>query len=190
MPVTEYLTNNGIPNRVPISYRACSSSNAASDDLSTIPASISPKIALELQLGLDGMFFGCSSIRMRDISDGTTNTIMIGESLTDPDYVKDGQGMDYWGFGAPQTGTWDCIPGDVGGTEYSEALGSCVVHMNSGRDPTVSGVLMELSFGSYHAGGAQFVFADGSARFISENVDMGIYRALGSISGGEVIGGF
>lgn len=190
MAVPEHISNEGIPNRVPISYRACSSSNAASDDLSTIPAAVTPKIALEMQSGLDGMFFGCSSIRMRDITDGTTNTIMIGESYTDPTYVKDGQGMDYWAFGAPQTGGWDCIPGDLGGTEYCEGLGSCVSRINSRKDPTIPGVLMEMSFGSYHVGGAQFVLADGSVRFISENVDQTLYRALGSISGGEVVGEF
>ena len=76
------IDNNGIPARVPISYRGCSSSNAASDDISTIPASVTPKIALEMQSGLDGMFYGCSSTRIRDITDGTSNTIMIGESFT------------------------------------------------------------------------------------------------------------
>jgi len=190
MAVKEHFANEGIPNRVPISYRACSSSNAASDDLASIPASVSPKVALEMQSGLDGMFYGCSSVRIRDIRDGTSNTIMIGESFTDPTYVKDGQAMDYWAFGAPQTEGWDCVPGDRGGTEYSEGLGSCVVRINSRRDPSVHGVLMEMSFGSYHTGGAHFALADGSAGFISESVDMGIYRALGSIRGGEVVGEF
>jgi hypothetical protein len=151
---------------------------------------VTPKIALEMQSGLDGMFYGCSSTRMRDITDGTTNTIMIGESYTEPNYVKDGQGMDYWAFGAPQTGGWDCIPGDRGGTEYSEGLGSCVVPINSRRNPLIAGVLMEMSFGSYHVGGAQFALGDGSVRFISENLDMVVYRALGSIGGGEVVGEF
>jgi len=184
------IDNQGIPGRVPISYRGCSSSNAASDDISTIPASVMPKIALEMQTGLDGMFYGCSSTRIRDITDGTSNTIMLGESYTEPNYVKDGQGMDYWAFGAPQTGGWDCIPGDLGGTEYSEGLGSCVVPINSRRNPLINGVLMEMSFGSYHVGGAQFALGDGSVRFISENLDMTVYRALGSRGGGEVVGEF
>ncbi len=179
--------NQGIPGRVPVSYRGVSSSNAASDDISTIPASITPKIALEMQTGLDGMFYGCSSVRIRDITDGTSNTLMIGESFTDT-YVKDGQQMDYWAFGAPQTGGWDCRPGDLGGTEYSEGLGSAVVPINSRLNPAIPGVLMEMSFGSYHVGGAQFTLADGSVRFISQNVDLGLYRATASIGGGEVVG--
>lgn len=190
MAVAENITNQGIPGRVPTSYRAVSGSNAVSDDESTVPPG-HPVVALEHQTGLDGMFFGCSDTRIRDITDGTSNTLMIGESFTDPGYVKDGQGMDYWLFGAPQTGGWDCRPGDRGGTEYSEGLGSTYWHINTRiRDPSVPGVIMELTFGSYHVGGAQFALGDGSVRFLSENIDLNLLRALGSVNGGEVIGEF
>lgn len=189
MAVPEHDDNNGIPGRVPTSYRAVSGSNAVSDDESTVPPG-HPVVALENQTGLNGMFYGCSSTRIRDITDGTSTTFMIGESFTDPDFVKDGQGMDYWLLGSPQTGGWDCTPGDRGGTEYSEGLGSTYWHMNARLDPTVPGVLVEISFGSYHVGGAHFTMADGSARFVSENISLDILRALGSIDGGEVIGEF
>ena len=43
-------------------------------------------------------------------------------------------------------------------------------------------------FSSHHTGGAQFCQADGSVRFISENIDKGVYRSLATINGGEVIG--
>lgn len=181
--------NSGIPGRVPISYKAVASSNAASDDLSTVPAGYDP-IALEMQSGLDGMFFGCSSTQMRDLTDGTSNTLMLGETFTDVSFAKDGQGMDYWAFGAPSTGGWDCREGDRGGTEYSEGLGSAVVPINSRLNPTIHGRLMELSFGSYHIGGAQFVMGDGSVRFLSENMDLGTLQSLASISGGEIVGEF
>ncbi|MEQ9409507.1 MAG: DUF1559 domain-containing protein [Fuerstiella sp.] len=190
MPVAEHMDNNGIPTRVPTSYRAVSGSNAVADDNSTKPPGHTGA-ALEDQTGLDGMFYGCSNTRIRDIKDGTSNTFMIGENFTDPTYVKDGQGMDYWLFGAPQTGGWDCRPGDLGGTEYSEGLGSTYWHINTRvNDPGMHGVVMELTFGSYHIGGAQFAMGDGSVRFVSENIDLGILRALGSIQGGEVIGEF
>lgn len=188
MAVPQHYNNSGIPARTPISYRAVSGSNAVSDDLSTVPSG-HPAMALEVQKGLNGMFFGCSSVRIRDIIDGTSNTLMIGECYTDPEYVKDGQGMDFWQFGSPQTGGWDCRDGDLGGTEYSEGLGSTYWHLNSRlRDPTLPGVIMELTFGSYHTGGAHFALADGSSRFISENISLDILRALGSIKGREVIG--
>ena len=45
-------------------------------------------------------------------------------------------------------------------------------------------------FSSPHEGGAQFVLGDGSCRFISENIDHGLYQSLATIQGGEVVGEF
>ncbi|MFO0063687.1 MAG: H-X9-DG-CTERM domain-containing protein, partial [Planctomyces sp.] len=44
--------------------------------------------------------------------------------------------------------------------------------------------------GSYHTGGAQFCMADGSVRFVSENISMTTYRRLATRDGGEIIGEF
>ena len=44
------------------------------------------------------------------------------------------------------------------------------------------------AFSSSHAGGCNFVFGDGSVKFVREAVSMATYRALGSRSGGEVVG--
>jgi len=44
--------------------------------------------------------------------------------------------------------------------------------------------------GSQHTGGCQTVLGDGSVRFLSENIDRSLLRALESISGGEVLGEF
>lgn len=46
------------------------------------------------------------------------------------------------------------------------------------------------TFGSHHAGGAHFLLGDGSVRFLSENIDRGIFENLGSIADGNVIGEF
>ena len=42
---------------------------------------------------------------------------------------------------------------------------------------------------SYHPGGVNVGFADGSVRFIKNSVDGQAWRALGTVQGGEVIGG-
>lgn len=96
--------------------------------------------------------------------------------------------MDYWQFGSPQTGGWRF--GTRGGTEYSEGLGSAIVKINASIDPTYHGTLMEMSFGSYHTGGAFFGMADGSVQFLSENIDLGLYQSLATRAGGEVVGEF
>jgi hypothetical protein len=83
-------------------------------------------------LQLNGVFFGESRIRLADVLDGAANTVLVGESYTDPFYVKDGQSMDYWQLGAPETGTW--FAGGTGGTEFSEGLGSTGPRVNSRLD--------------------------------------------------------
>jgi len=42
-------------------------------------------------------------------------------------------------------------------------------------------------FASLHAGGANFLMADGSARFVRDTIDFRIYQALSTIQGGEII---
>ncbi|MGE3775703.1 MAG: DUF1559 domain-containing protein [Pirellulaceae bacterium] len=179
--------NEGIPGRVPVSYRGCAGSDVYSDDVSTIPAGIAPNPRALEQVPLNGLMWGNSSVRMADVIDGTSNTVIVGESFTDT-YSKDGQQMDYWQFGCPQSGGWD--PGDAGGTEYSEGVGSTGPKLNSRLDPTVSGVVMEMSFGSYHPGGALFALTDGSVHFIAQTIDLKVYQGLGSRDGREPVSGF
>lgn len=185
--VPEQLTNEGIPNRAVCSYRVCAGSNIYSDDASTIPPGVPAGAKSLEEVGLNGMFWGCSSVKMRDLVDGASNTVMIGESYVEPTYVKDGQGMDFWTMGSPQSGGWTV--GGAGGTEYSEGLGSTGPRINSRLDPSINGVLMEMSFGSWHVGGATFVMADGSVKFLSETIDQTVYRGLGSRDGGELASG-
>ena len=47
-----------------------------------------------------------------------------------------------------------------------------------------------ISARSMHTGGAQVQLGDASVRFVSENIDLGIWRALGTRAGGEVLGEF
>jgi prepilin-type N-terminal cleavage/methylation domain-containing protein len=199
LPLPPADNNQGIPDRRQASYRVCSGSLIASDDNSTRPApfNVAPYTSLEFSPardpGVNGIMVGAGSTSMKDITDGTTNTIMVGESYTDT-YTKDGQEMDYWNFFIPQiwdTGTNRCwSAGNGSGTEHSEAAGSTLVKLNARLDPTIHGVLMEVSFGSYHIGGAHFTLGDGSVKFLSENIDLNLYRGLGSRNGNEVVGDF
>ena len=47
-----------------------------------------------------------------------------------------------------------------------------------------------FSFRSSHPGGCQFLLCDGSVQFISQNIDMAVYKAMGSRAGGETLGEF
>lgn len=183
MPQPEHVDNDGIAERVPASYRGCGSSDVMSDDPSTTPAGYRSFQEVEH----NGLFYGCSRVALRDVLDGTSTTIMVGESYTDVAFVQDGNAMDYWYLGSPQIDPCNC-DGTTNGTEFSEFAGSTAPRMNARFIAASSGYEKEMSFGSYHVGGAQFCFADGSVRFISESVDRPLYRALGSRDGAEVIG--
>jgi prepilin-type N-terminal cleavage/methylation domain-containing protein len=116
----------------------------------------------------DGMFYHNSKVRLADVTDGSSNTLMVGERRTDR--------MQDW------YSTW---PGMIaeGEEAFQRILGAADHPPN---DP-----LMHFDdFSSQHTGGAQFVLGDGSVRFISANVDGNVYRATATISGGETVGEF
>ena len=195
--------SQGITGRVPASYRGVAGAMISSDDTSTMIAgykmptywplegttddrSGDPDDAKRWVRSSDGILFGGSRIKMRQITDGTSKTLIVGETYTDTDYNKDSQGMDYWAIFGPQLGaakSW--APGYIRGSEYSEGVGSAVVPINSRLNPLMHGTLMEISFGSYHPGGAHFARADGSVGWIAESIDLATYRGLATRAMGE-----
>ncbi|MFO1065941.1 MAG: DUF1559 domain-containing protein, partial [Pirellulales bacterium] len=189
MPLPEHMDYNGITKRVPASYRVVGGSDISSDDNSTvvgygtIPAASTKSFEMT---NLNGAFYVCSATRFGDVIDGLSNTAFAGESHTDPDFTKDGQGMDFWTIGSPQVDPCTCS-GGTGGTEASEAAGSMLVRLNGQiKEPAIDGKLMEVAFGSYHTGGAFFQMGDGSVNFLSDSVDLLVYRAIATRNGGEI----
>ena len=133
-----------------------------------------------------------------DITDGTSNTILIGE-VTHYNFTWDPAMYGMWD---PPSGTACCTL-------------TMVRHGNQRLNPppTASDVVKREGFHSYHTGGAQFGFCDGSVRFISQNVDFtnrqrntatqndlfnsangglnyGVYQRLFSRNDGLVLGDF
>jgi prepilin-type N-terminal cleavage/methylation domain-containing protein len=128
-------------------------------------------------------------VRIRDITDGTTNTIMVGERRSSKrQFAGVVFGLEF----EPR-----------GRTAASAVVGRTYYKMNDGKhcaEPTstLESDQPSSAFGSEHTGGAQFTLADGSVRFISENVqwndnpvndqDRGIYHSLGQLNDGRVVG--
>jgi hypothetical protein len=105
--------------------------------------------------------------RVRDVIDGTSNTFAAGEAL--PAYSQ-------W--------NWWYNPNAVTATCAIPLNRSVKLPPNPGDWPNNYG------FNSRHVGGGHFALLDGSARFVSENIDINLYRAAGTVSGGEVQGEF
>ena len=171
------VSNQGIPRRIPATYRGVASSTATSDD----PSTATNGRHLERN-DLEGIFFRNVGVRMAEITDGTSNTFMVGECYWDT-FSQNGNQMDFWYIASPQI-TPTCS------TEYSEHVGSTGVPYNARKDPTTTGYVKELSFASFHPGGAMFCFGDGSVRFVPYTINYPIYQGLGSRDKGEVVSNF
>ena len=132
--------------------------------------------------------------RLTDIKDGTSNTLLAAE-------VKQGQGEDFrgltwWAEGsgftvyrtpnslgpdyiANGTGKPGCVP-----TSQNALNSDCVAFPSPKPNWNV------FTARSRHPGGVNVVFCDGSTHFVSNGIAWGVWQALGTSQGGEVVGEF
>lgn len=130
-----------------------------------------------------GGTFGINSKRkFQDFRDGTSNTVMVGERMSTSrirnPHEENGKAAQHEKPVIRGTeGTWVGLnPGELSIVSSSE--------MGPPNSNTYG------AFSSPHTGGAQFLVADGSVRFISENIDLKTYAAICTTSGGEAFEDF
>jgi prepilin-type N-terminal cleavage/methylation domain-containing protein/prepilin-type processing-associated H-X9-DG protein len=156
--------------------------------------------------GQNGMLYINSSVKFRDVIDGTTNTLFVGERPPTTDLY-----YGWWFAGSgdpPYFGTADVTLGVEERRRQPPSLGSantpsdppdqdqpvteptmCLTGKCGFRNGFVNdaAAIHQFHFWSLHPGGGHFLMVDGSVQFISYNVNRAIIRALGSRSGGEVV---
>jgi len=132
---------------------------------------------------INGLLFHNSKVQIRDIIDGTTNTFLLAESKygLNPQSRSDGIHAG-WASGTAL---------NTSGNPYT--LVAALLQINSiaghaGTQDTI-GKFSRL-FGSFHVGGCHVTLADGSVRFISENIDINTYHILAQRADGQVVGEF
>jgi len=136
---------------------------------------------------LNGMFYNSSITKMRDILDGTSNTLMLGESFARPGRGGWGGAGGYWG-GAPH-GAFGFTTWQSPNSNLPDQVYACKTEA-SPLTPCLSiggGAEIQNFARSVHQGGAQFALADGSVRFMTDSINLITYRALGTREGKEVL---
>ena len=157
----------------------------------------------------EGMFTTNSSLGFRSITDGTSNTVAFSESL-----VGDGQSpsgsvpsdsrramFEVSGAAAPDPATCSAATGGAWNGQrsakwinghYGDSLYNHFLTPNSRTWDCDNGYhnMALVAARSLHVGGVHVTLCDGSVKFISENIDYVIWRALSTRAGGELIGDF
>jgi hypothetical protein len=112
-----------------------------------------------------------SSTSFRDFSDGTSNTLLVGE-ISNHKVGNNANAVHFrrWYRGAE------------GG---ASAGAKNILHGINAETYTGGTNFNDVSFGSNHEGGTHFVMGDGAVKFISENVNLDLYKASASMNGGE-----
>lgn len=164
-PNSNYTSYFGVQGGGPDSLKSCASSSG------------------QRLFYLNGILHFNSQTTFGDVRDGTTNTFLVGETrycLT-PTGRSDGFHTG-WASGAKT---------DAFGTPC--VLAAARDQMNSvaqhgGNSDTLN--TMTKLFGSFHVGGCHFAMADGSVHFVSENINLDVYRTLAIRDDGLPVGGF
>jgi prepilin-type N-terminal cleavage/methylation domain-containing protein/prepilin-type processing-associated H-X9-DG protein len=140
------------------------------------------------RLTRDGIFFLDRCIRVTDITDGTSTTFLFGERYhRDPEF--DRLEPVFFPANGPLAGfgKWGFVAKGIGNVTLHTAAPINYRVPPGGDYSAVEDRL--CTFGSGHPGGANFAFADGSVRFLSNSMPLPTLQALSTRAGGEVVSG-
>ncbi|WP_010583309.1 DUF1559 domain-containing protein [Schlesneria paludicola] len=123
----------------------------------------------------NGMLYAGSAVRMGDVSDGSSNTLMVGDSL-----------FGYWGDAfSCCVRVWDDVSHpDLWDTYWTITNQSPQNIQYVGNPPPSTSITQFFSFGSGHTGDlACFALVDGSTKQVSKKIDKNIFKAISTRNG-------
>jgi prepilin-type N-terminal cleavage/methylation domain-containing protein/prepilin-type processing-associated H-X9-DG protein len=123
---------------------------------------------------------------LRDILDGSSNTVAASECISGPDGTNDGRGTAWYDWGEQYTHHRPpntTVPDSVYPSTYcvsTKRLAPCAA-------TAPSWCMQDYAARSYHPGGVNILMADGSTRFAKNSVSLIVWQAIASINAGEVV---
>ncbi|MFH1300280.1 MAG: DUF1559 domain-containing protein [Planctomycetota bacterium] len=127
-------------------------------------------VSYEASTGVKTAFGRNGAARLRDFSDGSSNTMVMMETPMEKDSYIRGP------FWATFVATSAIIAAPYRKINQPTSATNALVNWGSP--------------GSKHVGGCHALMGDGAVRFVTENIDINLLRAVQTINGGEVVGDF
>jgi prepilin-type N-terminal cleavage/methylation domain-containing protein/prepilin-type processing-associated H-X9-DG protein len=119
------------------------------------------------------------AVKLAEIQDGTSNTLLLGEFGRSPRYVGSANWFAAWDGSVQRLSIAGINRPYTAPLPFADKISPL-------DQPPQSGPQGYPGFGSYHPGGANFAFADGSVKFLKESTDLHVLGDLGTRAGGEV----
>lgn len=130
----------------------------------------------------NGLFFRNSKVGLRDIIDGTAQTIALGER-------SHRLGEATWVGSVTNAIMFPTDNDDIGRYRAETSSGMTLGHVGEGRGPGDPRSDVNTFYSLHAGGGVNFLFADGHVAFLKATMDYRAYKALSTRAGGEVVSG-